>query len=233
MSSWNAPEIGERTVVVLGAGVLGEEVIITECEPLQALITGTGRRIACSWVAGGYNTVIRDPSAEQRTAAVHFIENNLEGFAKILHTNAVKPGTYAAVKDLDSAVANAWFVIEAVPEKLELKISIFKDLALKTPRDCILGSNSSSYKSSMMVDQVDDESKKRVLNVHYTMPAATRTVELMTSTYTHEQIFPFLVEHHKKIGLLPAVARKESTGYETHLIPLNLVLKSGENSFVG
>ncbi|KAE8334728.1 hypothetical protein BDV24DRAFT_156629 [Aspergillus arachidicola] len=194
MSSWKTPEIGERPVVVLGAGVLG-------------------RRIACSWVAGGYNTIIRDPSAEQSQAAIHFIDNNVAEFAKILGVTAAKPGNYSAVEDLGAAVANAWFVVEAVPEKLDLKIAIFKDLALKAPRDCILGSNSSSYRSSMMLDQVDDESKGRVLNVHYTMPAATRTVELMTSTYTHEAIFPFLVEHHKRVGLLPAVARKESTGF--------------------
>lgn len=176
------------------------------------LIEIVGRRIACSWVAGGYNVIIRDPSAEQRMAAIHYIDNNTTEFAKILGVTVDKPGTYSAVEDLESAVANAWFVVEAVPEKFNLKISIFRDLALKAPKDAILGSNSSSYKSSMMLEQVDQESKGRVLNVHYTMPPTTRTVELMTSTYTHEPIFPFLVEHHKRIGLLPAVARKESTG---------------------
>lgn len=174
---------------------------------------GIGRRIACSWVAGGYNTIIRDPSPEQRKAATHYIDNNIAEFAKTLRVTAAKPGSYSAVEDLSSAVANAWFVVEAVPEKLDLKISIFKDLSLKAPKDCILGSNSSSYKSSLMAQQVDEESRRRILNVHYTMPPGIRTVELMTSTYTDQAIFPFLVEHHKRIGLLPAVARKESTGY--------------------
>lgn len=194
----------------------------------QGTYVSIGRRIACSWVAGGYNTIIRDPSAEQRKAALHFLDNNVAEFARILGVSSVRPGTYSAVEDLSSAVANAWFVVEAVPEKLDLKISIFKDLAEQAPRDCILGSNSSSYKSSMMLDQMDDESKGRVLNVHYTMPAATRTVELMTSTYTHEAIFPFLVEQHKRIGLLPAVARKESTGCVCSQpgYPLYLILSS-------
>jgi len=38
-------------------------------------------------------------------------------------------------------------------------------------------------------------------------------VELMTSGYTDEGIFPFLVQEHKKAGLHPVVARKESTGF--------------------
>lgn len=132
-----------------------------------------------------------------------------------LGTSDRKPGKYTATEDLDVAVANAWLVIEAVPEKLELKIEIFGDIAKRTPNDCILGSNSSSYKSSMLIDSVSAEAKKRCLNVHYTLPPGIRIVELMTSTYTDETIFSFLVAKHKDIGLLPAVARRESTGYLT------------------
>ncbi|KAJ5140293.1 hypothetical protein N7448_003701 [Penicillium atrosanguineum] len=191
---WQTPTIDSRPVAVLGAGVLG-------------------RRIACSWVAGGYNVTIRDPSAEQRQAAIHYIDNNLAEFSKILDKTTTGPGKYAAFEDLDSAVKNAWFVLEAVPEKLDLKTSTFGILAMKAPKDCIFGSNSSSYKSSLMLDNMDEEAKKRALNVHYTMPPSNRVVELMTSTYTHDEIFPFLVEKHRDIGLLPAVARKESTGF--------------------
>jgi 3-hydroxyacyl-CoA dehydrogenase len=135
MSSWTGPEIAERTVTVLGAGVLGERYHNPFTSNSPGLLTiSSGRRIACSWVAGGYNTVIRDPSAEQRKAALHFIDNNVEDFSKILKVTAAKPGRYSAVEDLGSAVANAWFVVEAAPEKLDLKISIFKDLAEKAPK---------------------------------------------------------------------------------------------------
>ncbi|KAE8160016.1 hypothetical protein BDV40DRAFT_302671 [Aspergillus tamarii] len=191
--TWQPPTIGNRRVAVLGAGVLG-------------------RRIACTWVAAGYNVTIRDPSPEQRHAAVHFIDNNLATFAKTLGDTAV-PGQYAAFADLDSAVKDAWFVIEAIPEKLDLKIATFGDLAKKAPRDCIFGSNSSSYKSRLMLDKMDDEAKRRTLNVHYTMPPGNRVVELMTSTHTYDDIFPFLVDKHQEVGLVPAVARKESTGF--------------------
>ncbi|KAJ5233166.1 hypothetical protein N7468_006122 [Penicillium chermesinum] len=191
---WKPPVIGSRPVAILGAGVLG-------------------RRIACSWVTGGYNVAIRDPSAEQRQAAMHYIDNNLTKFSKIFGNTAKKPGEYAAFEDLDSAVKNAWFALEAVPEKLDLKISTFGELATKAPDDCILGSNSSSYKSSLMLDHVGKEARKRVLNVHYMMPPTNKIVEIMTSTYTHDEIFPFLARKHKDIGLLPAVARKESTGF--------------------
>ncbi|KAK1773872.1 hypothetical protein QBC45DRAFT_426548 [Copromyces sp. CBS 386.78] len=65
-----------------------------------------------------------------------------------------------------------------------------------------------------MLDKVrSDERKKWVCNVHYTMPPTIRTVELMTSGHTHPEIFPFLSEVLKQCGMLPATARKESTGF--------------------
>lgn len=99
------------------------------------------------------------------------------------------------------------FVIEAVPEKLDLKISTFAELALKAPKDCILGSNSSWLKSRFMVEKLNDKDKKRVLNIHYTMPPI-RVTEFMTSTFTDPTIFPFLEEKHREVGLLPATSRK-------------------------
>ncbi|KAB8234452.1 3-hydroxyacyl-CoA dehydrogenase family protein [Aspergillus alliaceus] len=172
-----------------------------------------GRRIATSWVAAGCDITIRDPNADQRNGALQFINNNIANFAEVLGDTNPRRGQFAAFEDLDTAVKNAWFVVEAVPEKLNLKISTFGDLARKAPKDCIFGSNSSSFKSRLMLADMDVESKKRALNVHCTMPPGSRIVELMTSTHTYDEIFPFLVQKHKEIGLLPAVALRESTGF--------------------
>lgn len=84
---------------------------------------------------------------------------------------------------------------------------------IQAPKDCILASNSSSYKSSEMIEKVNDETKCRILNTHYFMPPTIMMVELMTDGYTHPEIFPFLAERHKEAGLVPFVARKESTGF--------------------
>ncbi|KAH8799803.1 3-hydroxyacyl-CoA dehydrogenase-like protein [Xylogone sp. PMI_703] len=194
MVNWQSLAINSRPLAILGAGVLG-------------------RRIAASWVAGGYNVVIRDLSEEQLKAAALFIDNNVSSFAQILKTSNRRPGNYKVTSNLVEAVSDAWFVIEAIPEKLDLKITTFEELSRSAPHDCILGSNSSSYKSSLMVKSIADDAKHRSLNVHYTMPPGNRIVELMTSTYTDEGVFQVLVERHKDIGLLPVIARKESTGF--------------------
>lgn len=123
------------------------------------------------------------------------------------------PGHAEEVESLEDAVANAWLVIEAVPEKIQLKIDTFAELAAVAPSDCILASNSSSYKTSEMLCKVPADVRARVLNTHCYMPPTCMIVELMTDGHTGEGIFPFLVERSKEAALIPYVARKESTGF--------------------
>jgi 3-hydroxyacyl-CoA dehydrogenase len=182
-----------RPVAILGGGVLG-------------------RRIACMWAAGGWDVNIRDPSAEQRLAALHYVENNINEYHKITGISKVA-GTVQTFEKLEDAVRNAWTVIEAVPEKLQLKIDTFAELEKATKLGCLLCSNSSSYKSGEMLVKVKPETRKRIFNTHYMMPPRARVVELMTDGQTNPEIFPFYAERLKEVGFLPIVARKESTGF--------------------
>ncbi|KAE8378347.1 hypothetical protein BDV26DRAFT_292303 [Aspergillus bertholletiae] len=190
--TWQPPQnYRSRPVVVLGAGVLG-------------------RRIGCIWASAGYDVRIRDPSEQQRSDGLAYIQENVDAYAQ---KTGQMPGQYTAHQDMKDAVANAWLVIEAVPEKLELKIATFAELEALAPEDCILASNSSSYKSSEMIEKVSDATKARILNMHYYMPPGCMIVELMTDGYTDDSVFPFMVERSKEAATLPYVARKQSTGF--------------------
>lgn len=190
---WTAPDTSSRPVAVLGGGVLG-------------------RRIAASWVAAGYEVVLCDLSDEQRNAATHYIEHHMDEFSK-LTGDLRKPKQFITVKDIEEAVKNAWLVVEALPEKLSLKIEIMGQLQQQAPKDCILASNSSSYKSRFMLDKVEASSRHRVCNMHYYMPPGNNVVELMTCGETNSDILPFLQSKLHDAGMTPAIARKESTGF--------------------
>ncbi|KAG8411860.1 hypothetical protein J3458_015156 [Metarhizium acridum] len=190
--TWYPPvKYTSRPVAILGAGVLG-------------------RRIACIWASAGYNVYIRDPSAQQRDDCVAYFDENVASYAQ---KTGKAPGTAKAVEDVKDAVSDAWLVIEAIPEKLQLKIDTFAELDALAPADCIIASNSSSYKSSEMLDKVSSERKTQILNMHYYMPPACMIVELMTDGHTSHPIFNFMVERSREAATLPYVARKESTGF--------------------
>ncbi|KAH8657907.1 hypothetical protein BX600DRAFT_524063 [Xylariales sp. PMI_506] len=192
---WEAPIINDRPIAILGAGVLG-------------------RRIACSYVAGGYKVHIRDPSAEAQQAALDYVEANKVEFATHIPGGAPEAfGACATFEHIEDAVRDAWLVVEAVPEVLEIKIDTLGELDRLAPADCIFASNSSSYKSSLMLGKVSADRRPLVCNMHYYMPPAARAVELMTDGETHPEIFTFLTEVLKKSGMQPVTAKKESTGF--------------------
>jgi 3-hydroxyacyl-CoA dehydrogenase len=190
---WKHPDVSKRPIAVLGGGVLG-------------------RRIACSWVAAGYKLILCEINDEQRKAAAQYIEENLEKFSRFTGGQR-KSGSFTTVATMEEAVKNAWLVVEALPEKLPLKIDIMGQLARTTPTDCILASNSSSYKSRFMLDDVDPGNRHRVCNMHYYMPPSVNIVELMTCGETHGDVLPFLKEKLEDVGMHPVIARKESTGF--------------------
>ncbi|EAU33264.1 hypothetical protein ATEG_06720 [Aspergillus terreus NIH2624] len=182
-----------RPVVILGAGVLG-------------------RRIAAVFAAGGYKVHIRDPSSQALSDARAYIATHIAEFTAHTPDKPV-PGAMSTFTSIADAVADAWLVVEAVPEKLALKIRTFGEVDRAAPADCILASNSSSFKSRLMLDEVRGARRARVLNMHFTMPPAIRTVELMTDGETEGALFPLLSGVLRECGTVPVTARKESTGF--------------------
>ncbi|KAL6890060.1 NAD(P)-binding protein [Trichoderma evansii] len=180
-----------RPVTVLGGGVLG-------------------RRIACIWASAGYDVQIREPNQSQHEPCLDYIKINA---AKYPAAGNKPTGTVRIFQDLDMAVQTAWLVIEAVPENIQMKIDTFAELETHAPKDAILASNSSSYKSSEMLEKIEDATKSRVLNTHYYMPPENMVVELMTDGYTDPEIFPFLMDRQREVGCKPFFARKECTGF--------------------
>ncbi|KAJ6010303.1 3-hydroxyacyl- nad binding protein [Penicillium sp. IBT 35674x] len=190
-SPWIRPQIGERTVAILGAGVLG-------------------RRVALVWSAGGFTVCLRDPEESQRIAALQYVHENSPEAEK---RTGKLPGQVQAVETLEEAVKNAWLVIEAVPESLQLNIDTFGQLDALVMDDCILCSNLSAHKTSDMLALVKTENHRRILNMHYYLPPEMRVVELMTDGYTEPAIFSFPEEVLRDIGMLPIMVQKESTGF--------------------
>jgi 3-hydroxybutyryl-CoA dehydrogenase len=189
--SFNVPiNFASRPVAVVGAGTLG-------------------RRIALMFAAHGAEVKIYDLAEAQRHAAVDFVSQNLPALADQL--TGVEPGQVSAEADLAEALHNAWLVIEAIPERLELKKQMFGQLDELAPADAILASNSSSYASRMFLDKV--HRPERVLNIHFYMPPKQNAVDIMSCGKTDRGVLDFVLETLPHFGLYPFEARRESTGF--------------------
>ena len=106
---------------------------------------------------------------------------------------------------------DAWLVIEAIPERLELKKQIFGQLDELAAADAVLASNSSSYASRLFLDKVHHP--ERVLNIHFYMPPKQTAVDVMSCGKTDRDVIDFVMATLPKFGLYPFEARRESTGF--------------------
>ncbi len=185
------PEQQGRLVAVIGAGTLG-------------------RRIALMFAGAGADVRLCDPSAQQRADALDFIAQEWE---RRTAASGVMTGKVNGVESLADAVAQAWLVIEAVPEKLPLKLEIFAQLDQLAPADAILASNSSSYPSSRFIAGLSEEGQRRVVNTHFYMPPDRTAVEVMSDGVTADWVIETLLRTLPLYGFTPYRVLRESVGF--------------------
>ncbi len=183
-----------------------------DVRPIAVDGAGTlGRQIAAVYAAGGSHVRIFDLSAEQRKAAGDYVARNTEKFRKILGLEPPRTGSVELAEDLEAAVPGAWMVIEAVPEKLDLKRAVFAELDRLADPDAILASNSSSLPTSQLVGEIDHP--ERVLNTHHYQLPEMNAVELMSCGKTDAGVIEALIGKLPQYGLVPFHVRRESDGF--------------------
>jgi 3-hydroxybutyryl-CoA dehydrogenase len=180
----------DRPVAVIGAGTLG-------------------RRIALMFATRGGLVRIYDPAAEAGEAACAYVARELPEVVKTI--NDGQPGAVEAETDLTRALTDAWLVIEAVPERLDLKKRLFTDLDALAEPDAILASNSSSYATSHLVDSV--RTPERLLNLHFYMPPRQNAADVMSCGHTDPGAVELLLKVLPDYGIHPFEAHRESTGF--------------------
>ncbi|AMU29742.1 3-hydroxyacyl-CoA dehydrogenase family protein [Mycobacteroides abscessus] len=185
-------DIDNRPVAVLGAGTLG-------------------RRIALTFATRGGVVHLYDVSEESLQSAKEFLDQRIPELVKARSALGAQPATIEYYTDLPSAVKDAWYVVESVPEVQALKIDLLGQLDEIAAPDAIIGTNSSSFMSSELIGKV--KHPERFLNTHYGQPPEAPQAELVTDGHTDERIFDVLGAELPKHGFVTAVARKESVGF--------------------
>jgi 3-hydroxybutyryl-CoA dehydrogenase len=116
------------------------------------------------------------------------------------------------VTNLDTAVKDADLIVEAVPENIDLKRKVFKELGQKAPPQCILATNSSSIPVSRM--EASSGRPERCLNIHFYFPLqGVNMVDIMGGTKTLPEVFQAGVDWIISIGCVPLKVKKEILGF--------------------
>ena len=179
MSMGSSDIMGIEIVTVVGGGIMGNG-------------------IAHVCALGGREVRITDVSQEVLDQALATISQNLERQVKkeIISEEArdealerIQPMT-----DLEAAAAGAQLIIEAVPEKAEIKYDLFQRLDTIASAEAILASNTSSI--SITAIAAKTARPDRVIGMHFMNPVPVMTLVevirgLATSDATTESVMGF------------------------------------------
>jgi 3-hydroxybutyryl-CoA dehydrogenase len=173
-----------------------------------------GQQIATVTVMSGYTVKAFDPSPDAPAKAmeelkkIFALQGNQEQEKRL--NESIEKITYC--KNLAEAVADADLVIEAVPEKLELKRDVFAQINKEASPHLIIASNSSSIPVVKLEDVVDQ--KEQVLNIHFDAPMIDRPMaDIMPGTATSDDTMKRVVEWLESIGCVPVIVKKPIMGY--------------------
>jgi 3-hydroxybutyryl-CoA dehydrogenase len=174
-----------------------------------------GRQIALQLAAYGVRIRLYDPSERARAEAVRYLEGQVPELAesRLLPAKARDAlDRILPVGDLAAAVEGAWLVIEAAPERMDLKRELFARLSELAAEDTVLATNSSSFRSGLLADVT--HLPERLMNVHFlNHPWQRPAVELMTSGHTDPALLDEVRAFLARCGLYPVIVQGESTGF--------------------
>ncbi|MGH2782772.1 MAG: 3-hydroxyacyl-CoA dehydrogenase family protein [Thermoleophilaceae bacterium] len=187
-----------------------------------------GRGIAQVSAHAGYTITLYDADPAMPDRARDAIEATLEkGIVRGKVTAEEKGRTLERLRletDLAGAVSDADLVIEAVPERLDLKRDLFRELDARAPATAILGSNTSSLSIADIAEVV--ERPGRVLGLHFFNPVhLMRLVEIIVARGTGNGTVERAREFVESLGKRPIVVR-DTPGFATSRLGLTLGLEA-------
>ncbi|MFV0440319.1 MAG: 3-hydroxyacyl-CoA dehydrogenase family protein [Lachnospirales bacterium] len=121
-------------------------------------------------------------------------------------------GKISYEKDLEKAVENADFVIECVPEILDLKQNVFAEIEGYVKESTILATNT----SVMSVTEIFSKCKirNRVIGAHFWNPGhLIPLVEVVKTVDTDDKVIDVAMELLKKSGKKPILCKKDVPGF--------------------
>lgn len=197
------------TVTVIGAGTMGHG-------------------IAHVCAAAGYQTRLFDVRSALVEAGLAKISANLDtGVAKGKVTPEQRAAALANLRgeaELGPAVTGADLVIEAVPEKLELKQSLFQQVAGFTGPAAILASNTSSLSLADIAAAVPNP--ERVIGTHFFNPVhVMKLLEIVVAPTTGPEVLAAIQGFGAKIGK-DCILVKDSPGFATSRLGLVIGLEA-------
>lgn len=186
-----------RVVTVVGSGTMGPG-------------------IAAGFARHGFETRVydvKDEQLEKAKGAVDFICATLirGGFMTEAEAEITKKNISYTL-DMDAALRGSDYVVETVPEKKEIKQSVFQEIERRVSPKTIIASNTSGIPITVLAEVCANP--ERVAGMHYSNPPhLIPVIEVIRGKQTSEETLDTVFAISKRIGMIPARVDKDVPGF--------------------
>lgn len=182
-----------QKVAIFGAGLMGHGIA----------------QIAAQ--VAGYDVVLCDVNEQLLDSGVKFIKANLERSVEEVELQKVL-GKIRVTTNAVAAVEEADLIIEAIPERIDLKENLFRMISKSSRCEAIIVSNTSSLGISCLASYVSHP--ERFAGFHFfNPPQKIRLVEIITGERTSDNTLTVLFDVAKRMGKEPVLVKKDTAGF--------------------
>jgi 3-hydroxybutyryl-CoA dehydrogenase len=185
-----------------------------------------GSGIAQMASQSGFHTILFDINENVLQQAVKGIQKNLQFLVdkkKIFpeQKNIIFSNIQFTNEIID---CKASVIIEAIVEKEEAKVSLFKELEKYNDEKAIFASNTSSLSVSSIQEKINFP--QRVVGMHFFNPAyIMKLVEVVKGKRTNDTVAKFIIEICKQMGKVPVLC-KDAPGFIVNRVARPYYLES-------
>jgi 3-hydroxybutyryl-CoA dehydrogenase len=185
---------------------VADEQTINRVAVLGAGTMGNGIAQVCAMAGCEVSLYDAQPEAMERALnAIHAnLEKGVERGKVSMETRDLAMRSLRKAATLADAAQSADLVIEAVPERMELKTSIFAELDAAAPAHAILATNT----SSLSVDRIAGATRRaeRVIGLHFFNPVhIMKLLEVVRGPATSQETVDASLAFARRIGKEPIV----------------------------
>ncbi|MFB6282449.1 MAG: 3-hydroxyacyl-CoA dehydrogenase NAD-binding domain-containing protein [Halobacteria archaeon] len=186
-----------------------------------------GQRIACLCAEAGYDVALRDINREA-------VEKGMEGVKQHIK-ESVDNGDLSDSEaenarnrlqgyvDIQKAVGETDYVIEAVPEIPKIKENVWRDISDHAPDDAVFTSNSSSISTTKLAGFTDRPEKFAGMHFFQTR----KPVEVIYGDQTSEDTIELVSDVTESIGKEPVTVQTDRPGFIGNRNAIPLTIESG------
>ena len=178
---------------------------------MKAAIIGGGV-IGGGWASrfllNGYDVKVYDPDKEAKRKLNAMLKNAKRSLPSLYDFALPEEGKLTFCSTIEETVQGVKWIQESVPERLDIKQDVYKQIQKFCDSDAIIASSTSGFKPSELNEGAINP--KQILVCHpfnpvYLLPL----VEVVPSEITDQKIIDKCSEYIKLVGMKPLLVRKE------------------------